>query len=149
MRWGEGGKIFFESGGMFRSLSVWGFMRHGHRRTGKGGFRIPLCNPRSRPTKSAASPLPSAPSPRFRSGEIRHPAFLALRPGLLGPSMGLAPSGPTQALFKSAPGAFVHAGLTWLVDCASAILMPDQNPLALASVRIIFMRVTSVLLTLR
>ncbi|MGM1087202.1 hypothetical protein ACS0ST_25830, partial [Klebsiella aerogenes] len=28
---------------------------------------------------------------------------------LLGPSMGLAPSGPTQALFKNAPGVFVGA----------------------------------------
>jgi len=27
--------------------------------------------------------------------------------GLLGPSLGLAPSGPTQALFKNAPGVFV------------------------------------------
>ncbi|HBY5453139.1 TPA: hypothetical protein MIX77_14415, partial [Klebsiella pneumoniae] len=28
---------------------------------------------------------------------------------LLGPSMGLAPAGPTQALFKNAPGVFVGA----------------------------------------
>ncbi len=33
----------------------------------------------------------------------------SLRSPLLGPSMGLAPSGPTQALFKNAPGVFVGA----------------------------------------
>ncbi len=34
----------------------------------------------------------------------------SLRSPLLGPSMGLAPLGPTQALFKNAPGVFVRAG---------------------------------------
>ncbi len=72
--------------------------------------------------------VPSPPFPRFRSVGIRHPAFPDLRPGLLGPSLGLAPSGPPQAAFKSAPGAFVHAGLTWLVNSRSAILMPDPPP---------------------
>ena len=33
----------------------------------------------------------------------------SLRSPLLGPSMGLAPAGPTQALFKNAPGVFVGA----------------------------------------
>ncbi len=33
----------------------------------------------------------------------------SLRSPLLGPSMGLAPAGPTQALFKNAPGVFVRA----------------------------------------
>ncbi len=33
----------------------------------------------------------------------------SLRSQLLGPSMGLAPLGPTQALFKNAPGVFVRA----------------------------------------
>jgi len=33
----------------------------------------------------------------------------SLRSPLLGPSTGLAPSGPTQALFKNAPGVFVRA----------------------------------------
>ncbi|MGK4413892.1 hypothetical protein ACSMDY_02040, partial [Raoultella ornithinolytica] len=33
----------------------------------------------------------------------------SLRSPLLGPSLGLAPSGPTQALFKNAPGIFVRA----------------------------------------
>ncbi|KAA5945668.1 hypothetical protein F1543_09590 [Enterobacter cloacae] len=33
----------------------------------------------------------------------------SLRSPLLGPSMGLAPLGPTQALFKNAPGVFVRA----------------------------------------
>ena len=33
----------------------------------------------------------------------------SLRSPLLGPSMGLAPSGPTQALFKNAHGVFVGA----------------------------------------
>ena len=33
----------------------------------------------------------------------------SLRSPLLGPSMGLTPSGPTQALFKNAPGVFVRA----------------------------------------
>ena len=33
----------------------------------------------------------------------------SLRSPLLGPSLGLAPSGPTQALFKNAPGVFVQA----------------------------------------
>ena len=33
----------------------------------------------------------------------------SLRSPLLGPSLGLAPSGPTQALFKNAPGVFVRA----------------------------------------
>ena len=64
--------------------------------------------PDSRPTKSAAMPLPSTPSPRLRSGEIRHPAFFVLRR--------------------------IPAGLTWLVDSAPAIMMPDQNPLALVAV---------------
>jgi len=59
---------------------------------------------------------------------ILHPVAHDLRPGLLGPSLGLAPSGPPQAAFKSAPGAFVHAGLTWLVNSGSAILMPDPPP---------------------
>ncbi len=72
--------------------------------------------------------VPSPPFPRFRSVGIRHPAFPDLRPGLLGPSLGLAPSGPPQAAFKSAPGAFVHAGMTWLVNSGSAILMPDPTP---------------------
>ncbi|HBX8178491.1 TPA: hypothetical protein MIH55_23315, partial [Klebsiella pneumoniae] len=30
----------------------------------------------------------------------------SLRSPLLGPSLGLAPAGPTQALFKNAPGVF-------------------------------------------
>ena len=72
--------------------------------------------------------VPSPPFPRFRSVGIRHPAFPDLRPGLLGPSLGLAPSGPPQTAFKSAPGAFVHAGMTWLVNSGSAILMPDPTP---------------------
>ncbi|SWV22275.1 Uncharacterised protein [Klebsiella pneumoniae] len=33
----------------------------------------------------------------------------SLRSPLLGPSLGLAPAGPTQALFKNAPGVFVGA----------------------------------------
>ncbi|RVS13522.1 hypothetical protein EOL18_25685 [Raoultella ornithinolytica] len=33
----------------------------------------------------------------------------SLRSPLLGPSLGLSPSGPTQALFKNAPGIFVRA----------------------------------------
>ncbi|QGV84127.1 hypothetical protein F7P09_12705 [Klebsiella pneumoniae] len=33
----------------------------------------------------------------------------SLRSPLLGPSTGLAPAGPTQALFKNAPGVFVRA----------------------------------------
>ncbi|MCQ4970212.1 hypothetical protein NE616_21250, partial [Enterobacteriaceae bacterium DFI.7.85] len=37
--------------------------------------------------------------------------------------------GPPQAAFKSAPGAFVHAGMTWLVNSGSAILMPDPPQL--------------------
>ena len=62
--------------------------------------------------------VPAAPPPRFRSVVILHPVAHDLRPELLGPFLGLAPSGPPQAAFKSAPGAFVHAGLTSLVNCA-------------------------------
>ncbi len=72
--------------------------------------------------------VPSPPFPRFRPVVMLHPVAHDLRPGLLGPSLGLAPSGPPQAAFKSAPGAFVHAGLTWLVNSRSAILMPDPPP---------------------
>ena len=96
--------------------------------------------------------VPAAPSPRFRSVVILHPVAHDLRPGLLGPSQGLAPSGPPQAAFNFAPGKFVlasisslqvgrdatscssrpqarvHAGLTWLVNSRSAILMPDPPP---------------------
>jgi len=55
-----------------------------------------------------------------------HPLAHDFRPRLLDPSLGLAPVGQPQAAFKSAPGAFVHAWLTWLVNYASARLMPDQ-----------------------
>ena len=47
----------------------------------------------------------------------------SLRSPLLGPSLGLAPSGPTQALFKNAPGVFVraaHSCYSWSVQRAVA-----------------------------
>ncbi|MCZ7836478.1 hypothetical protein LRB92_18675, partial [Atlantibacter hermannii] len=99
---------------------------------------------------------------RVRGARRRAPDTPGSRPAksplraLLGPSMGLAPSGPPQAAFKFAPGKFVlgsisslqvgrdtasclsrpqpriPAGLTWLVNYASAILMPDSTPLTLS-----------------
>ena len=58
----------------------------------------------------------------------------SLRSPLLGPSLGLAPSGPTQALFKNAPGIFVRAArsqarglsnwLTPVVEPRSGLLIP-------------------------
>ena len=134
-----GGRVPFAlgSGGLFewwkgsvRSYSFHPWSRIDGERV-RGAPRRAPDTPGSRPTKSAALPLPSPPFPRFRSVVIRHPAFPDLRPGLLGPSLGLAPSGPPQAAFKSAPGAFVHAGMTWLVNSGSAILMPVPTPLTL------------------
>ena len=51
----------------------------------------------------------------------------SLRSPLLGPSLGLAPSGPTQALFKSAPGVFVRAvqRSAPVVEPRSGILIPQ------------------------
>ncbi len=56
---------------------------------------------------------------------------------LLGPSMGLAPSGPTQALFKNAPGVFVGAARLLrsrsvqlaapVVEPRSGVLVPPQR----------------------
>ncbi len=52
-------------------------------------------------------------SPYFRTGSHLEyggeGGIDSLRSPLLGPSMGLAPAGPTQALFKNAPGVFVGA----------------------------------------
>ncbi len=52
-------------------------------------------------------------SPYFRTGSYLEyggeGGIDSLRSPLLGPSMGLAPSGPTPALFKNAPGVFVGA----------------------------------------
>ncbi len=41
----------------------------------------------------------------------------SLRSPLLGPSLGLAPAGPTQALFKNAPGVFVGQPARRLAVC--------------------------------
>ena len=61
----------------------------------------------------------------------------SLRSPLLGPSMGLAPSGPTQALFKNAPGVFVGAARLLrsrsvqlaapVVDPRSGVLIPPNG----------------------
>ncbi len=61
----------------------------------------------------------------------------SLRSPLLGPSTGLAPSGPTQALFKNAPGVFVRADSSqarhlsnWLspvVEPRSGVLIPPAG----------------------
>ncbi|QAA18430.1 hypothetical protein C0067_17185 [Klebsiella pneumoniae] len=61
----------------------------------------------------------------------------SLRSPLLGPSLGLAPAGPTQALFKNAPGVFVGAarsqacGLSnWLRQLSnprSGVLIPPAG----------------------
>ena len=52
-------------------------------------------------------------SPYFRTGSHLEyggeGGIDSLRSPLLGPSLGLAPAGPTQALFKNAPGVFVGA----------------------------------------
>ncbi|HAU5066267.1 TPA: hypothetical protein JD045_12250 [Citrobacter amalonaticus] len=50
----------------------------------------------------------------------------SLRSPLLGPSLGLAPSGPTQALFKNAQGVFVRAvqRAAPVVEPRSGILIP-------------------------
>ncbi len=46
----------------------------------------------------------------------------SLRSPLLGPSLGLAPAGPTQALFKNAPGVFVGAApLTACAVCPTGV----------------------------
>ncbi len=60
----------------------------------------------------------------------------SLRSPLLGPSMGLAPSGPTQALFKNAPCVFVRAACSLrsqsvqlaapVVEPRSGVLIPPQ-----------------------
>ena len=52
----------------------------------------------------------------------------SLRSPLLGPSMGLAPSGPTQALFKNAPGVFVGAA-RWSVQLAAPVVEPRSGVL--------------------
>ena len=77
-------------------------MRHWRTRTCKGGYRSPLCNPRSRP---ATSPL---------RGSLASLSSLQV--------------GRDTASCLSRPQARVHAGLTWLVNYASARLMPDQDP---------------------
>ena len=61
----------------------------------------------------------------------------SLRSPLLGPSMGLAPSGPTQALFKNAPGVFVGAARLLrsrsvqlaapVVEPRSGVLIPPER----------------------
>ncbi len=122
-----GGASFVQRKGSVRSYSFHPWSRIDGERV-RGAPRRAPDTPGSRPAKSAALPLPSPPFPRFRSVVMLHPVAHDLRPGLLGPSLGLAPSGPPQAAFKSAPGAFVHAGLTWLVNSGSAILMPDPPP---------------------
>ena len=40
----------------------------------------------------------------------------------------LASGRPGYGILPSRPQARVHAGLTWLVNCASAMLMPDTTP---------------------
>ncbi len=54
----------------------------------------------------------------------------SLRSPLLGPSMGLAPSGPTQALFKNAPGVFVGAARllrSRSVQLAAPVVKPGRG----------------------
>ena len=56
----------------------------------------------------------------------------SLRSPLLGPSMGLAPSGPTQALFKNAPGVFVGAARllrSRSVQLAAPVVEPQSGVL--------------------
>jgi hypothetical protein len=78
-------------------------------------------------------------SPYFRTSSFSNMAVRgidSLRSPLLGPSTGLAPSGPTQALFKNAPGVFVRADSSqarhlsnWLspvVEPRSGVLIPPQ-----------------------
>ncbi len=56
----------------------------------------------------------------------------SLRSPLLGPSLGLAPAGPTQALFKNAPGVFVGAARSQarsLVQLAAPVVEPRSGVL--------------------
>ncbi len=84
-----------------RSPGMCGSMKHWCPRTCKGGYRSPLCNPRSRLT---TSPL---------RGSLASISSLQV--------------GRDTASCLSRPQARVHAGLTWLVNYASAMLMPDKG----------------------
>ena len=87
---------------VLRSPGVCGSTRHWRTRTCKGGYRSPLCNPRSRPT---TSPL---------RGALASVSSLQV--------------GRDTASCLSRPQRHIPAGLTWLVNCASAMLMPDIKP---------------------
>ena len=87
---------------VLRSPGVCGSTRHWCTRTCKGGYRSPLCNPRSRPT---TSPLR----------------------GSLG-SISSLQVGRDTASCLSRPQPHIPVGLTWLVNYASAMLMPDTTP---------------------
>ena len=75
-----------------------------------------VCGQLSNPGRGFSSPPVEnikEKSPYFRTGSHLEyggeGGIDSLRSPLLGPSMGLAPAGPTQALFKNAPGVFVGA----------------------------------------
>ncbi|GEM_PF-3201231 len=95
------GKVTYGAVEGLRSPGVCGSMRHWCTRTCKGGYRSPLCNPRSRPT---TSPLRGA---------------LA--------SISSLQVGRDTASCLSRPQPHIPVGLTWLVNYASAMLMPDQS----------------------
>ena len=72
-----------------------------------------VCGQLSNPGRGFSSPPVEnikEKSPYFRTGSHLEyggeGGIDSLRSPLLGPSMGLAPAGPTQALFKNAPGVF-------------------------------------------
>ncbi len=85
-----------------RSPGGRGSTQHWRTRTCKGGYRSPLCNPRSRP---ATSPL---------RGSLASISSLQV--------------GRDTASCLSRPQPHIPVGLTWLVNCASAMLMPDTTP---------------------
>jgi len=71
----------------------------------KGSGRAPLINPRGPARKSVLRTALTSRAPDC--GRLDSTCSPVPGLGLLVPSMGLAPSGPAQALFKIAPGNFV------------------------------------------
>ncbi len=96
------GSVTFSSGKGYVRQTFVAQRGTGVRERAKGGYRSPLCNPRSRP---ATSPL---------RGSLASISSLQV--------------GRDTASCLSRPQARVHAGLTWLVNYASAMLMPDTTP---------------------
>ena len=78
----DSGASFVQRKGSVRSYSFHPWSRIDGERV-RGAPRRAPDTPGSRPTKSAALPLPSPPFPRFRSVGIRHPAFPDLIPASL------------------------------------------------------------------